>query len=70
MGTILTRLDSTVSYLSRRLLKNAANSGSGSDPLNWTKATLYTNWDDLHQEQSPSTPYTIPEFQGGALDSW
>ncbi|GAB7365088.1 hypothetical protein MBLNU230_g6179t1 [Neophaeotheca triangularis] len=41
-----------------------------SDPSNWTAAEISTDWDELHQEQSPNTPYTIPEFQGGALDTW
>ena len=41
-----------------------------SDPTNWTASSLPTNFRELHLEQSPNTPYTIPEFQGGALDSW
>lgn len=41
-----------------------------SDPTNWTQSNLPTNFRQLHLEQSPNTPYTILEFQGGALDSW
>ncbi|KAM0718146.1 hypothetical protein Q7P37_006478 [Cladosporium fusiforme] len=41
-----------------------------SDPTNWTQSSLPTNFRQLHLEQSPNTPYSILEFQGGALDSW
>ncbi|KAI1122846.1 glycoside hydrolase family 35 protein [Nemania abortiva] len=37
---------------------------------NWTPGRLPTDWKKLHLEQSPNTPYSIPEFQGGAIDSW
>ncbi|KAJ2980248.1 hypothetical protein NUW58_g6995 [Xylaria curta] len=37
---------------------------------NWTPGKLPTNWRQLHLEQSPNTPYSIPEFQGGAIDNW
>ncbi|KAI1156026.1 glycoside hydrolase family 35 protein [Nemania diffusa] len=37
---------------------------------NWTPGRLPTDWSQLHLEQSPNTPYAIPEFQGGAIDSW
>ncbi|KAI0552899.1 glycoside hydrolase family 35 protein [Xylaria curta] len=37
---------------------------------NWTPGKLPTDWRQLHLEQSPNTPYSIPEFQGGAIDSW
>ncbi|KAI0456170.1 glycoside hydrolase family 35 protein [Xylaria acuta] len=36
---------------------------------NWTPGKLSTDWRQLHLEQSPSTPYSIPEFQGGAIGS-
>lgn len=39
-------------------------------PANWTPGNLPTNWRELHLEQSPNTPYAIPEFQGGAIDGW
>lgn len=29
-----------------------------------------TYYGDLHEEQSPSTPYSIVEFQGGSFDPW
>ncbi|KAI0142825.1 glycoside hydrolase family 35 protein [Xylariaceae sp. FL1272] len=41
-----------------------------SQPNNWTPGSLPTGWRGLHLEFSPSSPYTIPEFQGGAIDSW
>ncbi|KAI0435132.1 glycoside hydrolase family 35 protein [Xylaria sp. FL1042] len=37
---------------------------------NWTPGKLPTDWRQLHLELSPNTPYSIPEFQGGAIDSW
>ncbi|RWA12077.1 hypothetical protein EKO27_g3031 [Xylaria grammica] len=37
---------------------------------NWAPAKLPTDWRHLHLQQSPQTPYAIPEFQGGAIDSW
>ena len=39
-------------------------------PTNWTSATLPTNWGTLHEQESPSTPYSIVEFQGGSFDPW
>ncbi|KAK6203775.1 hypothetical protein LQW54_008788 [Pestalotiopsis sp. IQ-011] len=39
-------------------------------PANWTAGNLPTDWRELHLKQSPTTPYAIPEFQGGAIDSW
>lgn len=38
-----------------------------SNPDVWPEGALPTDWWTLHQQQSPSTPYTIPEFQGGEL---
>ncbi|KAF7196054.1 Beta-galactosidase A [Pseudocercospora fuligena] len=40
------------------------------NPDQWSDARLPTNWGDLHQKQSPSTPYSIVEFQGGSFDPW
>ncbi|KAI1326000.1 glycoside hydrolase family 35 protein [Xylariaceae sp. FL0255] len=40
------------------------------EPNDWIAGNLPTDWRELHLEMSPSTPYTIPEFQGGAIDSW
>ncbi|KAJ3570006.1 hypothetical protein NPX13_g5879 [Xylaria arbuscula] len=37
---------------------------------NWIAGKLPTDWKQLHLELSPNTPYSIPEFQGGAIDSW
>ncbi|KAH8201454.1 hypothetical protein TruAng_004378 [Truncatella angustata] len=39
-------------------------------PSNWSAGNLPTDWRELHLEQSPNTPYAIPEFQGGAIDNW
>ena len=41
-----------------------------SDPRAWPNGALPTDFLDLHVAQSPSTPHTISEFQGGAFDPW
>ncbi|PSN72899.1 lactase [Corynespora cassiicola Philippines] len=40
------------------------------NPTVWPDNRLPTNWGTLHLEQSPTTPYSILEFQGGAFDPW
>ncbi|KAE9964135.1 hypothetical protein BLS_008600 [Venturia inaequalis] len=40
------------------------------NPSVWPAGKLPTNWTGLHLMQSPSTPYSIPEFQGGSFDPW
>ncbi|KAB2570733.1 Glycoside hydrolase family 35 [Lasiodiplodia theobromae] len=40
------------------------------NPYTWPDGKLPTNWRDLHEEQSPSTPYSVIEFQAGAFDPW
>ncbi|OTB20741.1 glycoside hydrolase family 35 protein [Daldinia sp. EC12] len=39
-------------------------------PTVWPKGNLPTNYRSLHLEQSPSTPYSILEFQAGSFDPW
>lgn len=46
------------------------NCHTGSEPEVWTADALPTNFLELHLEQSPETPYAIPEFQGGAIAYW
>ncbi|KIW06877.1 uncharacterized protein PV09_02553 [Verruconis gallopava] len=41
-----------------------------SNPDHWDPWALPTDWRDRHESQSPTTPYTIPEFQGGSFDPW
>ncbi|PHH65211.1 hypothetical protein CDD81_3070 [Ophiocordyceps australis] len=36
----------------------------------WPPGRLPTNFHQLHQMQSPNTPYSIIEFQGGSFDAW
>ena len=38
-------------------------------PYNWS-GMIPTNFRQLHLQQSPSTPYSIIEFQGGSFDPW
>ncbi|KAF2723861.1 glycoside hydrolase family 35 protein [Polychaeton citri CBS 116435] len=40
------------------------------NPYTWPDGSLPLNFGDLHEEQSPSTPYSLIEFQGGAFDPW
>ena len=39
-------------------------------PYTWPNGSLPTTWRTLHEEQSPNTPYSIVEFQGGSFDPW
>ena len=36
----------------------------------WADNAIPTYFRALHLQQSPSTPYTISEFQGGSFDPW
>ncbi|KAF5027145.1 hypothetical protein F66182_771 [Fusarium sp. NRRL 66182] len=38
------------------------------NPYNWSRENFPLTWHADHERISPSTPYTIPEFQGGAFD--
>ena len=40
------------------------------NPYTWPNGSLPTNFHTLHLEQSPTTPYSIVEFQGGSFDPW
>lgn len=40
------------------------------NPYVWPAGDLPTYFHASHEEQSPSTPYAIPEFQGGSFDPW
>ncbi|PGH09195.1 hypothetical protein AJ79_05724 [Helicocarpus griseus UAMH5409] len=40
------------------------------NPDVWPAGNLPTNWRQIHLEQSPTTPYSIIEFQAGAFDPW
>ncbi|EPS25349.1 putative beta-galactosidase [Penicillium oxalicum 114-2] len=40
------------------------------NPSVWPDGNLPTNYHTLHEEQSPTTPFSIVEFQGGAFDPW
>ncbi|KAK8046304.1 putative beta-galactosidase A [Apiospora saccharicola] len=41
-----------------------------SNPTVWPADGLPTDWRALHLQQSPSTPYSINEFQAGSFDPW
>lgn len=40
------------------------------NPTVWPNGALPTTWHELHLQQSPNTPYSIVEFQGGSFDPW
>lgn len=40
------------------------------NPTTWPDDKLPTNWKQLHEQQSPTTPYSILEFQSGSFDPW
>ncbi|KAH7414044.1 beta-galactosidase precursor [Phaeosphaeria sp. MPI-PUGE-AT-0046c] len=40
------------------------------NPNVWPDKNLPTNWKTLHEQQSPTTPYSILEFQAGSFDPW
>ena len=40
------------------------------NPYTWPDNALPTYYLALHRTQSPSTPYTLSEFQGGSFDPW
>ncbi|KAF1840936.1 glycoside hydrolase family 35 protein [Cucurbitaria berberidis CBS 394.84] len=40
------------------------------NPSVWPDGKLPTNWRQLHEQQSPNTPYSIVEFQAGSFDPW
>jgi len=40
------------------------------NPNTWPDGKLPTNWHELHEQQSPNTPYSIIEFQSGSFDPW
>ena len=40
------------------------------NPTRWPQGQLPTNFRTLHLQQSPSTPYSLVEFQGGSFDPW
>lgn len=40
------------------------------NPTVWPEGNLPTNFWTLHEEQSPTTPYSLVEFQAGAYDPW
>ena len=44
--------------------------GDCSSPRSWPDNGLPTDYLALHLAQSPSTPHSILEFQGGSFDPW
>ncbi|KAI4205769.1 MAG: hypothetical protein LQ350_000266 [Teloschistes chrysophthalmus] len=40
------------------------------NPYTWPNGALPTTFHKLHLQQSPSTPYSLIEFQGGSFDPW
>lgn len=40
------------------------------DPTVWPTIRFPFNWEILHEQTSPTTPFAIPEFQGGSDSGW
>lgn len=40
------------------------------DPSTWPTYRFPRNWQILHEQTSPTTPFAIPEFQGGSGTGW
>jgi beta-galactosidase GanA len=40
------------------------------NPYTWPAGSIPTDFHALHEKQSPSTFYSIDEFQGGSFDPW
>lgn len=40
------------------------------NPYWWRDESFPTNFRTLHEQQSPTTPYSLVEFQGGSFDPW
>ncbi|PHH91341.1 hypothetical protein CDD83_856 [Cordyceps sp. RAO-2017] len=40
------------------------------NPSDWPPNRFPTNFHQLHMKQSPKTPFSIVEFQGGSFDPW
>lgn len=40
------------------------------NPTSWPANDFPTNFNELHMKQSPTTPLSIVEFQGGSFDPW
>ncbi|GIC84200.1 glycoside hydrolase family 35 protein [Aspergillus udagawae] len=44
--------------------------GSCETPSSWPSGALPTYFRERHMQQSPSTPFSLVEFQGGFFDGW
>ncbi|KAJ6109649.1 Glycoside hydrolase family 35 [Penicillium sp. IBT 16267x] len=46
------------------------NEVEGANPSVWPTYKFPHNWQTLHEQQSPTTPFAIAEFQGGSGEGW
>lgn len=42
----------------------------GGDPTVWPTYRFPQNWQSVHEQESPTTPFAIAEFQGGSGEGW
>lgn len=42
----------------------------GADPSEWPTYRFPYTWQTIHQKESPMTPFSIAEFQGGSGEGW
>ncbi len=40
------------------------------NPTYWAAGSLPSGWHQTHEQQSPTTPYSLAEFQAGSFDPW
>ena len=43
---------------------------TGAHPTVWPTYRFPYNWQVLHKQESPTTPFAIAEFQGGSGEGW
>jgi hypothetical protein len=39
-------------------------------PFEWNDESVHADFREVHERQSPTTPYSLIEFQGGSYDPW
>lgn len=42
----------------------------GGNPTVWPTYRFPYDWQTVHEQESPSTPFAIAEFQGGSGEGW
>lgn len=56
--------------ISSLICQQTTNALLGADPYTWPTIRFPTGWQISHLSNSPTTPFTIAEFQGGVPTGW